>query len=209
MNWKIITKDQSSQPTSGTYHDWKPRLAIEGFHQCVYCAIHESAMGGIRNFHVEHYRPKSRFIDRENDYLNLFYACPICNTFKSDDWPNDPVGDNSVISYPNPSKVDYNTLFNVDLQKGLVEGKNVASKYLQERLFLNRPQLISERRLEILKAKVIEEIEATTVTIINIRDNLKYREFTQAFFLLNVELIKLLGKLNEIPHYQMEDVQRN
>jgi hypothetical protein len=208
MNWRIITKDPNRQPTSGTYHDWKPLLAQEGFNQCVYCAIHESAMGGIRNFHVEHYRPKSLFSDRENDYFNLFYACPICNTFKSNDWPNEPVSDNSVSSYPNPSEVDYNSLFVIDSPKGLIEGKNVASKYIQERLFLNRPQLISARRLELLKTKVIEEIESTTVTLGKLNNNPGYHQFVQAFLILNLESIRLLGKLNEIPQYQLEDVQR-
>lgn len=35
MNWKRIPKENSSQPSTGTYKDWKELLSVEGFHQCV------------------------------------------------------------------------------------------------------------------------------------------------------------------------------
>jgi hypothetical protein len=60
MKWKLVPKRGSSQPTTGTYIDWKSLLANEGFHQCVYCALPDAALGGERNFHVEHYKPKSK-----------------------------------------------------------------------------------------------------------------------------------------------------
>ena len=63
MNWIIIVKDPERLPRRGNYRnqEWKQQLAEKGHNQCVYCAIHENIMGGIRNFHVEHYRPKSIF----------------------------------------------------------------------------------------------------------------------------------------------------
>ena len=54
------------------------------------------------------------------------------NTFKSNDWPCDPVQDNSVPSYPNPSEIDYNALFSVDAENGLIEGRYIAAEYIQE-----------------------------------------------------------------------------
>lgn len=74
MNWKRIPKENSSQPSTGTYKDWKELLSVEGFHQCVYCSISEAEFGGIRNFHVEHYKPKSlpAFASLVNTYTNLF-----------------------------------------------------------------------------------------------------------------------------------------
>ncbi|MBI1765278.1 MAG: hypothetical protein HYR56_28015 [Acidobacteria bacterium] len=146
MKWKRISKENTQQPASGTYNDWKEFLANEGFNQCVYCAIHEAAFGGQRNFHVEHYRPKSKFASLVNDIFNLYYACAICNVFKSDDWPSEPCADHSLIFYPNPSEVDYDTLFDIDLNTGLVSGKFVVSRYLVEQLHLNRDQLVLERR---------------------------------------------------------------
>lgn len=208
MNWKKIEKDPKKQPENGTYNDWKPLLAAEGFNQCVYCAIHENSMGGIRNFHVEHYRPKSKFADKENDYCNLFYSCPICNTFKSNDWPNEPVADNSLPSYPNPSDIDYNTLFDVDINKGLIEGRNVAAKYIQQKVFLNRPQLITERRIYYLFRKGTAEIEETKNLLKMIANNDDYRKFSDILMDMSTEFLKLLERLQEIPRYQLSDIKR-
>lgn len=104
---------------TGKYSDWKPILAEEGFHQCVYCALPDATFGE-RNFHVEHYKPKSRakFKHLENDIRNLFYACPACNVFKSDSWPRAPKKDHSVEAYPDPSKCDYCELFKLDEASG-------------------------------------------------------------------------------------------
>ena len=95
MKWFRIPKENSKQPKSGKYSDWKARIAEECKHQCVYCAISESRFGGIRNFTIEHYRPKKRpeFSHLVNDIKNLYLACPICNTFKGNDWPAEPKKD--------------------------------------------------------------------------------------------------------------------
>jgi hypothetical protein len=146
MRWIKVPKETASTPAKGTtYRDWKSDLANEGMHQCVYCAIHERALGGFWNFHVEHYRPKSKFPNLTNQYRNLFYACAICNTFKSNDWPSEPDDALSVASYPDPATVDYNRILSVD-GRGSVYGLNVAARYVVEKIFLNRPQLILERR---------------------------------------------------------------
>lgn len=209
MNWKLIQKDVARKPQKGTYQDWKQQIAEEGYNQCVYCAIHESAMGGIRNFHVEHYHPKSLFKEEENDYLNLFYACPICNTFKSNDWPGEPDKDNSVAAYPNPSQVDYSTLFDIDVSRGLIKGKNVAATYIQEKLFLNRPQLIILRRRDFLTQIAKIKVDEIRKTLESVKDNDLYRKYSEILIDLCIEFHTLLLKLNEIPHYKMEDVKRD
>jgi hypothetical protein len=165
MNWRRIPKEKSNQPATGTYRDWKPLLAEEGFHQCVYCSISESSFGGIRNFHVEHYKPKgdSRFTHLENIFSNLFYACPICNGFKSDDWPCEPNNDLNIICYPDPSVIDYSHIFTLDYLTGLIDGINIAAKYILNKLHLNRPQLIINRREQILE-KRYEEVKTRTST---------------------------------------------
>jgi 5-methylcytosine-specific restriction endonuclease McrA len=148
MKWKRILKENTAQPASGVYSDWKYILAEEGFHQCVYCALHDATFGE-RNFHVEHYKPKShpKFKHLEHSIKNLFYACPICNIFKGDSWPRAPRKDHSVEAYPNPSKYDYCDLFDVEESNGEITGKFPASKYLVVRLHLNREQLVTERRI--------------------------------------------------------------
>jgi hypothetical protein len=148
MKWKRIPKENTIQPASGKYSDWKHILAEEGFHQCVYCALHDATFGE-RNFHVEHYKPKSKYKFRhlEHNIKNLFYACPVCNIFKGDSWPRAPKVDHSVEAYPNPSKCDYSDLFDVTVATGEIRGKYTASKFIVVRLHLNREQLITERRI--------------------------------------------------------------
>ncbi len=208
MNWNLIQKNPVNQPLVGTYVDWKQQIAIECFNQCVYCAIHENSMGGIRNFHVEHYRPKSKFKDKENDYLNLFYSCAVCNTFKNNDWPNEPTPDNSRASYPNPSEIDYNFLFEIDHSKGLIEGKNIAAKYIQEKLFLNRPQLITERRINLLYQRGDQEVEETRKLLEKVKDDRDYRELSSVFMQLWSEFNALKSQLQNIPRYDITDVTR-
>lgn len=150
MKWQLIDKSKGIQP-SGKYSDWKPMLADEGLHMCVYCSISDAQYGGIRNFHVEHYRPKSRFKELEHAYSNLFYACGICNTFKGNDWPDDPSEESfDYVHYPDPSKTNYSNLFIVNIDTAQVEGKNVAAKYLVEKLNLNRAQILRSRKMMLL-----------------------------------------------------------
>src|ERR1043166_3511274 len=151
MTWRKV-KSPRVQPRKGEYSDWKQQIADDCWQQCVYCAIHESRYGGLDNFHVEHHRPKSlsRFAKLINAIKNLFLACPICNRFKSNDWPNDPTDDHSLAGYPDPSECDYNDLFRLVSGTFEVEGLNVAARYITERLYLNRPQLILERRTAVL-----------------------------------------------------------
>lgn len=154
MNWKLIIKDPKKQPISGDYKQWKEQIAEECYYRCVYCSIHESPWGGIDHYHIDHYRPKSRkeFEHLTNDICNLFYACPICNRFKKDDWPGEPIDLDSVC-YPDPSKTDYSTLFDLNENNCTISGNYKSAVYVIERLYLNRPQLIYERRETILKGK--------------------------------------------------------
>lgn len=162
MKWRIVDKTTAKIPTTGIYNQWKPQLAKEAGSQCVYCCIPESKFGGIRNFHVEHYRPKSLFPALTNVYGNLFYACGVCNIFKSDDWPSEHAdGRYDLAAYPDPSIVDYSSFLQVDDLSGKVSSDTFTGKYLIERLHLNRPQMIGLRAVTSLFAR----IDATTKDI--------------------------------------------
>jgi hypothetical protein len=160
MKWRRIDKTATSQPATGGYADWKPILAAEAQNQCVYCCISDAHFGGIRNFHVEHYRPKKKFPELELVIANLFYACSICNVFKGDDWPNEP--GNAVFDYPHypdPSVIDYAEMFTVNPISAQVEGANVTARYLIEKLHLNRAQVLRNRKLNLLadQLKVLKD----------------------------------------------------
>lgn len=150
MEWTKIDKTKTEYPRNvSSYSEYKQYLRHEADKKCVYCAINEAVFGGADSYHVEHFRPKSleKFRHLEREYSNLFYACAVCNRFKSNDWHEGYQDDHSSVGYPDPNKVDYNTLFETD-NDFLIVGKFTASKYLVEKLYLNRPQLVLARKLE-------------------------------------------------------------
>ncbi len=146
MKWACLCGKTRQQPASGSWRGWKAHIADECDARCVYCAVHEARFGGIRNFHVEHYRPKARFPELENAISNLYLACAICNVLKCDDWPNEPAQDHTVPAYPDPACTDYNELFEMNGEFTLSSG-HLAGQYIIERMMLNRGQLVLERRL--------------------------------------------------------------
>lgn len=172
MQWFRIPKENSTKPATGKcYSDWKEPLSIEGKQQCVYCTINIKAFGGIRNFHVEHYRPKAKdkFPELEHEYRNLFFACSICNTFKSDEWKNEPSSKYDNHSYPDPSKVDYSDFLFKNISH-LVESKYITGKYIIQKLFLNRPQLILERKSFYLHETLKKEIKILKTIVIQLKE---------------------------------------
>ncbi len=149
MEWPRLVGTRRQKPATGTWPDWKQHIANDCGSRCVYCAINEGRFGGIRNFHVEHYRPKARFPEFENDIRNLYLACAVCNVLKCDDWPGEPRDDHSAPAYPDPAKCDYNLLFTLDKRTFQIASTKVAGQYVAERLMLNRGQLILQRRLQV------------------------------------------------------------
>jgi hypothetical protein len=211
MKWIRVDKTAFVTPsTSTSYRDWKADLAEEAQHQCVYCAIHEKALGGFWNFHVEHFRPKSKFPKLTNDYRNLFYACAICNTFKSNDWPREPDDALSTACYPDPSIVDYNEIFAID-ERGSISGMNVAARYVIEKAYLNRPQLILERRdcelqdqLEIVNERLADPVEALMS-----RTDVASMELLKELYRCTREITRLHSTARKIRPYKPSETKRN
>ena len=213
MRWRRVPKETTIQPTKGKYPDWKHLLAEEGFHQCVYCALHDATFGE-RNFHVEHYKPKSnrRFKHLEDDIKNLFYACPVCNVFKGDSWPRSPKKDHSVEAYPNPSTCDYSDLFKIKINSKEIVGKFVASKYLITRLHLNRAQLITERRIFYADETKSELVKRTRLLFPQLREKAdagdsKASQYCNKLFQLLCEIDQLNSSFRRTPTYTTDQTR--
>ena len=67
-------------------------LFAEQTGQCVYCGRRIS-LDRLREFHIEHFRPRSKYSELELDYANLFLSCgpehkhgprPTCGNHKAD-----------------------------------------------------------------------------------------------------------------------------
>ncbi len=211
MKWPIVDKSKSSQPKTGNYRDaaWRELIAHECSNQCVYCAIHESNFGGIRNFHIDHFRPRKLFTKLENDIKNLFYSCCICNVFKGDDWPGEPNKKMSNIAYCDPGKNNFNKIFFVS-DKSIVKSKYLSCKYMIEKLYLNRPQLIILRSY--IKAKKQIEIEIKHLSELFFKLNKltdrRSREFIQLIYNKTRSFSNLKDRYSEERPYSAEDARR-
>jgi len=203
MNWKKIDRDKRVQQ-QGKYPDWKQQISDDCYNQCVYCSIHENPWGGIDHFHIEHFRPKSKFKGLEHIITNLYHACPICNRFKLDDWPSQP-DDLEKICYPDPSDHDYSDLFDLELNSYSISGKYIASVYLINRLYLNRPQLVYERREQILKIKAEELIEEARDLIVK-SDEIK---LVKKAFDLIATMTQHLHVRAEIIPYKLVEIRKS
>lgn len=208
MHWKLIKKDKEKQPETGTYSDWKEQIAEECFYQCIYCSINEAQFGGIDHYHIEHYKPKSieRFKALENDICNLFYSCPICNRFKSYDWPND-ADDLEKICYPSPSEYNYSELFEVSPDDYKVKGIYNSTRYMTERLYLNRPQLLYERRESFLKQREEEVTKAIEVLQEKITSNEDFVLLKECLSGL-IDLNKTIQKRSNIRPYKLVEIRK-
>ena len=91
MKWEQVTSRRGrARPTGKDYRKWKPDVAVDCHHRCVYCALPESFAGHpIRNFTLDHFRPVFRFAQLELRIWNLYLCCNVCNTYKNDDWPGE------------------------------------------------------------------------------------------------------------------------
>lgn len=219
MKWIKIVKLTDVPEEVDHYRDYKPYLRVEAGQQCIYCAIQEALLGNVRSFQVEHYRPKSRdeFKHLEKEYGNLFYACLICNNFKGSDWPNEPNADLNIAFYPDPSEIDYNDLFETDPATQKISGLNATAKYIEERLFLNRPQLILARR-EALVWKRKKGFDATFDDLFNrltsamSPGNPSALEFIQDSLRtlgeIRTEIATLVNSYSSIPPFEPGDEKR-
>lgn len=202
MNWKQIEKSKRVQ-NKGVYTAWKQQISDECYKQCVYCSIHESPWGGIDHYHIDHFRPQSKFKELSNIITNLYYACPICNKFKSNDWQNEP--DNlDVICYPDPSDYNYSDLFNIDTSNYTLEGKYTSSRYVVNRLYLNRPQLVYERREFFLNLKANAIINESQELIDKTDDINLVKEASK----IKDSLMQLLISRGKISPYKLVDIKK-
>ena len=80
---------RSGSVQSQSYRAYKAQLREDFRKRCGYCDDPDLYVGGRAGSHIDHFAPKSRFPELENDYANLVYACPFCNRAKSDKWVSD------------------------------------------------------------------------------------------------------------------------
>lgn len=75
----------SNPPAYKTFSSYREYLRSTSNYSCAYCTISESENPGA-TFNIEHFRPRALFPNLQSECENLRYACPRCNSYKSDNW---------------------------------------------------------------------------------------------------------------------------
>jgi uncharacterized protein (TIGR02646 family) len=141
------------------YQDYKQYLRRDFLFRCAYCLIHEAHHGGLRNFHVDHFRPKKKFRRLTLVYENLYYACSLCNTFKGDLWPSGQQL-RAGFKFVDPCDADPYRMHFEEEQDGTLRVLTNAGRYTVDHLRLNRRQLQKYRLMLIEARQKCEEIRS-------------------------------------------------
>lgn len=152
----MVLKQRHQNPPSGKkYQYYKPFLRIDFDYRCSYCKSREAVEGGYKKFHIDHYKPKSKFIKLINDYFNLFYSCSECNNAKKDFWPTilDRLMHQFIL---NPCEHDFDEHYNMNQAEW--RGNTRVALWNIERLRLNSKKRILFRQDEQVVCEIIDEL---------------------------------------------------
>lgn len=118
------------------YQNFRPYLKADFNQRCGYCDDPGSHYGQEISYHIDHFKPKSKFPNLETNYNNLVYSCPYCNGAKSDKWR-----ETDGFIDPCDSKYDIHLSRN---NKGQIKAKTPRGKYIVNnlKLFLKRHEVI-------------------------------------------------------------------
>ena len=106
---------------------------------CGYCGLSETDAGNTLD--IDHYRPVKH--DGTDDYDNLVYACPACNRFKGEYWPDEDDPDSFHLLHPDEDDVSAHIVL---MQNGRLSGITPRGWFHLRWLHLNRPQSIARRQ---------------------------------------------------------------
>jgi len=146
---------------SGGYQAFRDYVRNDFCHRCAYCLIAEWLAAGVENFELDHFRPKSLFPEKKQDFYNLFYACHPCNMLKHDSWPPEDL-EARGITFVDLCEDDFQTHFKL-LEDGTWDGITESGRYTIEILRLNREHLVLVRRflkrlgVDLLSKEIMED----------------------------------------------------
>ncbi len=134
-----VQKQKPSRTCIKSYSDYRsfrPYLKNDFNQRCGYCDDPDTHYGQEIAYHIDHFKPKSKFSSLKADYHNLVYSCPYCNNAKSNEWKD-------VDGFIDPCKDEYDTHLERD-NKGKIIFKTPRGEYvvINLKLYLRRHSLI-------------------------------------------------------------------
>ena len=83
-----IFSHRSPAPSESNYTKYRLYIREDFSECCAYCLLHETLARGQENFELDHFKPKSKFLDLIHQYTNIYYSCHVCNQRKRNYWPS-------------------------------------------------------------------------------------------------------------------------
>ncbi|WP_437371254.1 hypothetical protein [Maribacter litoralis] len=134
-----------------SYRGYKKYLKSDFGGRCGYTNCNHLWFGGSSNFHIDHFKPKSKYPHLETEYNNLVYSCSYVNIAKSDD----------DFEYLDPCDDDYNEHFYRDA-KGSIHPIETSSKavymHTKLKLYLSRYSIIYMLDLLLQKMNQLKKV---------------------------------------------------
>lgn len=92
---------------------------------------------------IDHFRPKSLFPDLYAEYVNLYYCCGECNTYKGDRWPSkEQLAGGSRFLDVCEDEWDVH----LEIVRDVMTGKTAAGRYTVSQVRLDRDELTRRNR---------------------------------------------------------------
>ena len=148
---KDVPKRTYTGSKLASYRGYKKYLKKDFNGRCGYTNCSHLWFGGSSNFHIDHFKPKSKYPNLEAEYKNLVYSCSYTNIAKSDD----------DFDYLDPCDEDYNKHFYRDI-KGNIFPAATSDKavymHTKLKLYLSRYSIIYMLDILLEKMNKIKEI---------------------------------------------------
>ncbi|MBR5033763.1 MAG: TIGR02646 family protein [Bacteroidales bacterium] len=122
-------------------------LKCETNGKCMYC---EGYIGAVSYPHIEHFRPKVVYPDKTFEWANLGLGCQVCNSNKNDSFDENLPYINPYYENPDDFFIFLGTM--VMQKPGCARAEN-----MKNRLKLNRPELMEQRKTAIEKVTYLVE----------------------------------------------------
>jgi len=140
-------------PELNPYQKYKSILANDFNKKCGYTDCNQLWFGGSNSFHIDHFKPKSKFPELSTKYSNLVYSCSYINISKSND----------TSEYLDPVNVDYNLHFFRDSNGNIfpLDESDIAKyMYTKLKMYLKRYSVIfmlDKIRIKMNEVKILIE----------------------------------------------------
>lgn len=159
------------------YKSFKEDLVKDFNNRCGYTDCPDFWFGGSRTFHIDHFKPHSKYPELKTSYSNLVYSCSYVNIAKSDI-------DNQ--HFLDPCDNDYNEHFRRNSNGSIIPiSVEARIMYNELKLYLIRYQVIW----------MLDEIKGKLDKLIEINDNNPSQEASDMIVDLTKYFIQYLDYL--------------